>query len=352
MGKAEFARFVGVSRQHVHKKVKVSDERVRTSTSELRVLSNRFQNRQSVKPDAVIETVQQFWLDCSEQTFQRDRRTGERKDTRYFTIPADDIFLMFRLMISSYHYDEYERLKRNEEEDACDDSADSSHSHDDADQIDGALSHAVYSRSSVPNASRDNFDVTTVFDLLCRNHLAVGRSKFLQLKPAEVVYGYMRECACENCRTGSRAMARMEEFERAHEHLCGHERKHTLELCPAVARLSETPSEVGAVSRAVAEYHAHRKRFSGQDIAFDDALDNLKVDEVLLLFDFSPYKIGYNRDRTLAEAFNGVQCLHVCAYFGIGDGRRPELTYFDYFASSRPFAVACPLLLALTKCPR
>lgn len=208
------------------------------------------------------------------------------------------------------------RLKSSEDEDANDDEnvcdSDTSDSSDDADCSDSSHSNSMYSRSIVPNASRDNFDVTTVFNLLRRNHMAVGRSKFLQLKPAEVVYGQMRECACDNCRTGSRAMGRMEEFEGVHERLCGRDRKHTLESCPAVAILSESSSEIKAVLHAVNEYHAHRKRFGGQDAAFDDALENLKVDEVLLLFDFSPYKIGYNRDRTLAEAFNGVNvCIFV-----------------------------------------
>ncbi len=304
LGQSTVANILGISRQHVHNKVKIADERVRSGSSELRVNSNRYQKRRSVKSDAVTEEVKQFWLDSSQQTYRRDRHSGDRLETRYHTISADDVFLLYRLYISSYRYNHYLELRRTRTR--TDDSASGSDSDDGDDEM------FVESRFNDENC--DDFDVTTVFNLLCKNHFAVGRTKFLELKPENIEYGKMRECVCDNCRSGWRAKSRLEELERAHKWLCVDDAKsqkcaHSLDKCPQIARLAETSGEYAALSVAVSEYNVHLERVSEQHDAYIKGLASLKKNEVLLLFDFSPYKIGSNRDRTLAEAFSGV---HAC----------------------------------------
>ena len=107
----------------------------------------------------------------------------------------------------------------------------------------------------------------------------------------------------------------MEELERAHTWLCVDDAKsrkvdHQLNKCPQIERLAETPGEYAALTVAVNEYKVHHERVSAQHDAYIDGLANLQKNEVLLLFDFSPYKIGSNRDRTLASC-TSVRTLDV-----------------------------------------
>ena len=96
-------------------------------------------------------------------------------------------------------------------------------------------------------------------------------------------------------------------------------------------------NEVDQLNAAVLEYTAHcHNNVRSQAESFRNALVNLDEHEVLLLFDFSPYKKCYNKDRTMTEAFNSVQSLHICAYFGTENKETPpSLTYYDYFASEK-----------------
>jgi hypothetical protein len=68
----------------------------------------------------------------------------------------------------------------------------------------------------------------------------------------------------------------------------------------------------------------HRGRVKAQRESYERDLNHLLKDEVLLLFDFSPYPKGYTRNRTMEEAMGGVHCLHVCAYFGTQEAAREK----------------------------
>lgn len=70
-------------------------------------------------------------------------------------------------------------------------------------------------------------------------------------------------------------------------------------------------NEVDQLNAAVLEYTTHCHNVRSQAESFRNALVNLGEHEVL--FDFSPYKKCYNKDRTMTEAFNSVQSLHICA---------------------------------------
>jgi len=180
---------------------------------------------------------------------------------------------------------------------------------------------------------QDDFDVTVVFNTLRKMHLAVGRTMFLELKPENCFYGTVREGTCPVCRRGWRAHARLRDLSSYHSN-CSARHPHALGKCPRVVPLLDTAEEVASLDAAVVAYAAHRRNVSAQSESFRKSLEDLASNQVLLLFDFSPYKKTYDKDRTLAEAFNAVQSLHICAYFGTGNkGEPPQLTYYDYFAN-------------------
>jgi hypothetical protein len=254
--------------------------------------------------DEVIVEARKHWYECARQTTRRDDE-GNRIDLYYHDLSQDDIFLSYRAVMANRHAN----LNTNES------------------SIDGFV------------------DIEEVFENLKKEKKVLGRTSFIMLKPSNISYGRIRECSCGKCRIGWEVLAEVENWQRAVHAQCEKENKnHELRNCEAWLALksNEEGERYEAIQLACAKVEAmqqHRARVKAQRECYERDLCNLLKDEVLLLFDFSPYPKGYNRNRTMSEAMGGVQCLHVCAYIGTQAAAREKkednqnnLFYFDFFA--------------------
>lgn len=269
--------------------------------------------------DDVLAAVREHWFDCAQQTHRRDEEDN-RLDLWWAAIPYDHVYLSYRVwVVAKYLHDQQCQLEAAVSSSGA------------RPPPRGATSAAATAKATTATFdaldSSEHEDEDDIYADLMRRKLAVGRTTFLLERPDEIQPDEMREHKCAVCRLGYEQVDKLDDIKKQTHESC--ERgAHAAADCDAWKSLEC----VRVISNDIERLQTHCKRVEVQSAAFAACKRGLVADEILMLMDFSPYSRAYRRERGMADAMSGTQCLHMCVYEGVAEGADPVLSYYDHFA--------------------
>lgn len=228
---------------------------------------------------SVEESIREFWYSQTRQTQFRDKN-GKRKEIFYHDATAEEVWYAYQL---------------------------------------------IEVNRATPNNDLSAIDVVEAYRRLQSDRVegAVGRATFLGRKPSNVMYGRIREFRCKICVAGWETKNRLESL-----------KAELVTLADDAEQRSAVKATIDELEPAVIAFDEHFRFQLSQRELFKKHIASLEANEVVLLFDFSPYSQGYYRQRSMSDAFCGVQCLHLAVY-GLVEGDKFQPRYFDFFTEMK-----------------